>query len=133
MLPRNDPPFHLRNWDEHSEKQYCICKISHTVKKLTENKVLFLPFSVFLQAGPTVCQHFYNFLLRLRHLSSDTPWTPCLKEILLRVLSLFLSGPFTSSEFPLDAFNKFLDRLTCPDLSYVNPATVISLMQQMGT
>lgn len=85
-----------------------------------------------VSAGPTVCQHFYNFLLRLRQLSNDSVWTPCLKEVLLRVLGVFLSGPFLYSEFPLDAFNKFLDRVTCPDLSYENPTTIISIIQSFG-
>ncbi|CAL8111027.1 unnamed protein product [Orchesella dallaii] len=86
-----------------------------------------------VSAGPTVCQHFYNFLLRLRQLSNDTIWTPCLKEVLLRVLAAFLSGPFLYSDFPLDAFNKFLDRVTCPDLSYENPTTIVSIIQSFAS
>ncbi|CAG7720785.1 unnamed protein product [Allacma fusca] len=85
-----------------------------------------------VSAGPTVCQQFYNFLTRLRELSHDTPWTSCLKEILLRVLCLFLSGPFLNTDFPLDAFNKFLDRVTCPDLSYENAATVVNIIEQFA-
>lgn len=85
-----------------------------------------------VSAGPTVSQHFYNFLLRLRQLSNDSAWTPCLKEVLLQVLGVFLSGPFLNTEFPLDAFNKFLDRVTCPDLSYENPTTIVSIIQSFG-
>lgn len=46
---------------------------------------------------------------------------------------MFLAGPFLNSEFPIDAFNKFLDRVTCPDLSYENPTTIISIIQSFGT
>lgn len=87
---------------------------------------------LFSQVGPTVCQQFYNFLTRLRELSHESQWTSCLKEILLQVLCAFLSGPFLNADFPLDAFNKFLDRVTCPDLSYENPATVVKIIEQCG-
>ncbi|ODM97926.1 Baculoviral IAP repeat-containing protein 6, partial [Orchesella cincta] len=86
-----------------------------------------------VSAGPTVCQHFYNFLLRLRQLSNDTVWTPCLKEVLLRVLGVFLSTSFLNADFPLDAFNKFLDRVTCPDLSYENPTTIVCIIQSFAS
>lgn len=85
-----------------------------------------------IKVGPTVCQQFYNFLSRLRELSHESSWTSCLKEILLRVLCVFLSGPFLNADFPLDAFNKFLDRVTCPDLSYENPSTIVKIVEQCG-
>jgi len=52
--------------------------------------------------------------------------------MLLQVLDEFLAGPIIDSDFPMDAFHKFLDRVTCPDLSYENPATVLSIFENFG-
>lgn len=86
--------------------------------------------------GPTVCEDFYNFFNRIFTLCQGTIWTPYLIEVLLRVLSEFLSGAFLGSEFPLDVFNKFLDILLSRGSQmaeyHVNPTVLISIVDHLG-
>jgi len=88
--------------------------------------------------GPAVCEDFHIFFSRIFNLCQSTSKScyEYLIEVLLRILSEFLAGPFLGSEFPLDAFNKFLDvlqphvNILRPRLN-LNPAVLISVVDHL--